>query len=533
MSPHPAHGLTMCPHLGSGGFRFVGAGRARRGAYAGSPTVRPVPIRGLAVVGMALMITWAGLRVAAAADRMHDMVIRGGRVIDPESGLDAIRDVAIDGSVVTAVSAEPLAGRDLVPADGLVVAPGFIDLHQHAWDDQTLGLKVRDGVTAALELEIGTADVSGWYRGRAGGSPLHYGVAAGHAPARMAELGDPPAFLPPAESRAGTVASTPDIIAGVARRIEAGLDEGAVAVGFGLAYTPAATDEEIREIFRVAARNRASCHVHLRGRGPQATLAAAETARLAAGVGAALHIVHAQATASGPAVHDMLRLLERFRAADQDVTAEVYPWTAGMTEIASAIFADGWRERLGVDYGDLQWVETGERLTPETFARHRQQGGMVIVHRDTAASVATAVAHPLTMIASDGLVGHPRNVGTSAMVLGRHVRETGDVTLAAAIAKLSLLPARRLEKRVPAMRRKGRIRVGADADLVLFDPRTVAAGASYDQPLEPSRGIVWVFVAGTAVVRGGEPVAGVFPGLPIRGAAAVSDQDEDAGRGRE
>jgi len=466
------------------------------------------------VAGM--MCAAAGATVVAAGP--HAIVIRGGRVIDPESGLDAVCDLGIDGGTITAISTTPLVGHRTIAVEGRVVAPGFIDLHQHAWDDESLALKVRDGVTSALELEIGTSDVAEWYRSRVGRSRLHHGVASGHPPARMAELGDPPAFVPPTQSRASTVATTPELTAAVARRIERGLDEGAVAVGFGLAYTPVASDVEILEAFRVAARHGAPCHVHLRARGADAVLSAAETARLAAEAGAALHLVHVQATASGPAVYDMLRLIERFHAGGQDVTAEVYPWTAGMTDIGSAIFADGWQERLGVGYGDLQWGGTSERLTPESFARYRATGGLVIVHRDTAASVAAAVAHPATMVASDGLVGHPRNAGTSARLLGHHVRDRGDMTLPTALAKLSLMPARRLEARVEGMRRKGRICVGADADLVVFDPGTVAAGATYDRPREPSVGIEWVIVAGTPVVAEGALVADAFPGRPLRAA---------------
>lgn len=497
----------------------VGAGATgRRRARSGTRAITALPVW-LAL--LALGATRAGTAAEAGAGAPHELVIQGGRVVDPESGLDAVRDLGIDGGTISAVSATPLEGRTTIAAAGLVVAPGFIDLHQHAWDDESLALKVQDGVTSALELEIGTADVADWYRPRAGRSRLHHGVAVGHPPARMAALGDPPAFVPPAESRAGTVTTTPELVAAVAGRIARGLDEGAVAVGFGLAYTPTATDEEILEMFRVAARYRATCHVHLRARGAAAALSAAETARLAAEAGAALHLVHVQATASGPAVHEMLRLLERFHATGQDVTAEVYPWTAGMTEIGSAIFSEGWRERLGIDYGDLQWGGTGERLTPESFARYRAQGGLVIVHRDTAASVAAAVAHPLTMVASDGLVGHPRNAGTSARLLGHHVRDTGEVALMAAITKLSLAPARRLEPRVPALARKGRIRVGADADLVLFRAETVAAGATYDRPQEPSRGIEWVLVAGTPVVARGALVADAFPGRPLRAAVTA------------
>ena len=148
-----------------------------------------------------------------------------------------------------------------------------------------------------------------------------------------------------------------------------------------------------------------------------------------------------------------------------DVTTEAYPYTAGMTDLSSAIFDEGWQGRQGgIAYGDLQWAATGERLTPESFARYRKQGGMVAIHSIPEEIVRLAVADPTVMIASDGILdngkGHPRAAGTYARVLGRYVREEHALSLNDAIRKMSLMPAQRL-----GLSNKGRIRVGADADI--------------------------------------------------------------------
>jgi len=462
------------------------------------------------------------LLVSSVHGADYELVIRGGRVMDPESGLDGIRDVGISAGKITAISEDPLRNaEEFVDAVGLVVAPGFIDLHQHAQDVDSLRLKVRDGVTTAMELEIGTADVAEWYRQRdeAARSLIHYGVSIGHVKVRMKVLGDFPGFLPGADSKAANVVASEEQIDSMKAGIRRGLEAGAVAVGFGIRYTPVATEWEILEMFRVAGEFDASCHVHIRSRAEEAVQGVEEIIAASAITGAPLQVVHTQAT-GGKTTPYLLQMIAEAREQGMDVSAEIYPYIAGMTDISSAIFADGWREEYGWEYSDLQWGATGERITAETFPRLRKQGGLVIVYSNTEEIVTEALRHPVAMVASDGLVGHPRNAGTFARILGHYVRERKELGLMEALRKISLMPAQRLEKRAPMMKRKGRIKVGGDADLTLFDPEKVIDVASFTDAAKPSDGIPVVIVAGQLVVDDGEIVEGVFPGKAVRAAVA-------------
>jgi dihydroorotase len=184
------------------------------------------------------------------------------------------------------------------------------------------------------------------------------------------------------------------------------------------------------------------------------------------------------------------------------------------------MFDPGWQRGLGIDFGDLQWTDTGERLPRASFDRYRRQGGSVIAHMIPEPVVQAAVTSPLTIIASDGRLkqgkGHPRSAGTYARVLGRFVREARLLSWTDAVRKMSLMPAQRLERRAPLMKNKGRIRAGADADVVVFDPVRVIDHATYEAPARPSEGIVHVLVNGVPLVRDGALVEGVTPGRPIR-----------------
>ncbi|HET8647412.1 MAG TPA: amidohydrolase family protein [Vicinamibacteria bacterium] len=471
----------------------------------------------------ALLMAAGGAATGRPAEAPFDLVIRDGRVMDPESGLDAIRHVGVKDGRIAAVSPSPLSGRATIDAGGLIVAPGFIDLHAHGQDAENDALRAADGVTTALELEIGVADVDRFYAARAGRALVHFGASVGHVPVRMAVMGDPEAFLPPATAGAATRPASEAQLDDVRRRIRAGLERGALAVGMGIQYTAAASRFEVVEVFREAARAGASVHVHMRYNGTReplsSTTALEEVVAAAAITGAPLHVVHLHSTSLAFTARH-LRLLEEARGRGLDVTTECYPYTAGMTDLASGVFDEGWRESLGIDYGDLLWAATGERLTAETFAARRRTGGMVAVFSIPEEAVRAALAHPLVMVASDAVMkdgkGHPRSAATNARLLGVYVREQKTLPLMEALRKITLLPALRLERRAPALRDKGRVRVGADADLTLFDPHAVRDLATWTAPATPPAGIPYVIVAGVPVVERGILRRDVLPGRPLR-----------------
>jgi len=467
------------------------------------------------------LLTLAVAAFGAFASEPFDLVVAGGRVMDPESGLDAVRDVGIRGGHIVAVSEVPLAGRETVDARGLVVAPGFINLHWHGTDPHSNYYEAMDGVTSTFELEVGVADVDKWYDERAGRMPINFGVAVGHAPVRMRVMNDPGAFLPAGDAarRPATEAELAQIREGV----EHGLQRGAVGVGFGLAYTAAASHYEILEMFRVAGRYGATCFVHIRGASSAGSAdreqGLLEVIAHSAVSGAPVHVAHINSSGQS-AVGRMLGIIVEARGHGVDVSTEAYPYTAGMTRLESFLF-DSWGDKPESEYRKLQWVATGERLTKETFHKYRKQGGLVIIHANTEENVRAAMTHPLTMVASDGFdvihkATHPRSAGTYSRTVARYVREQGAITLMEALRKMSLMPAQRLEARVPEMRDRGRLREGAIADLVVFDPQRLQDRATYEEPDLFSTGMRAVLVQGAFVVRDGKVVDGATPGRPIR-----------------
>jgi N-acyl-D-aspartate/D-glutamate deacylase len=469
-----------------------------------------------------LCILWFSTTLLAA--QQYDLVLEGGRVLDPETGLDGVRNVGVRDGKIVRISSETLSGRRVLHASGLVVAPGFIDLHQHGQDLASQRLKALDGVTTALELEIGAPDLAQFLKAKEGQSLIHYGTSASHVAARALVFGAPlPAgTILPKSGPATDLPATPEQIEAIRQRLRSELDAGGLAVGMGIQYTPGATRLEVIDMFRLAAERRLPVYPHMRSAGrvePGSSIeAVSEVIGAAAITGASLHIVHINSSCLRDSL-ECLSMVEGARARGLDVTTEAYPYIAGMTAINSAVFNQGWREKQGIDYGDLVLPDTGEHLTKQRFDElHKSSATQwVLIFSNTQEVVDKVIPHPLVMIASDGAERHPRNAGTYSRVLAQYVREKGTVTLMDAIRKMSLMPAEMLERSTPAARQKGRLQEGSDADIVVFDANTITDRATFEKPMEPSVGVRYLVVGGTLVVDEGKIVPDVFPGRALLG----------------
>jgi N-acyl-D-aspartate/D-glutamate deacylase len=480
-----------------------------------------------------LVLCLLSLCSATFAAQQFDLVLQGGRVMDPETGLDAVRNVGIRAGKIARISTDNLQAKRIIPAAGLVVAPGFIDLHEHGQDLESQRVKAFDGVTTALELEIGAPDVAAFLEAKQGHSMIHYGTAASHPAARALVFRAPlppedlkphpgiPEILPKSGPATDQPATSAQIDA-MQQRLNAELDAGALAIGMGIQYTPGATRLEVIDMFRVAAARRLPVYTHMRSAGriePGSSIeAVSEVIGASAITGASLHIVHINSTCARDSV-ECLSMIEGARARGLDVTTEAYPYVAGMTSINSALFNPGWREKFGIDYNDLVLPSTGEHLTKARFDELHASTtpNSVLVFSNTQEMVDKVIPNPLVMIASDGAEGHPRNAGTYSRVLAIYVREKGTLTLMDALRKMTLMPAQMLERSTVAARQKGRLQEGADADIVVFDPNTISDRATYQKPMEPSTGVHYLVVSGTVLIDDGKLVPNVFPGRALVG----------------
>jgi N-acyl-D-aspartate/D-glutamate deacylase len=474
----------------------------------------------------------------------YSLVINNGRVIDPETGLDAVRHIGITGAEIVTLSLQPLEGEKIIDASGLVVAPGFIDLHTHSPTMLGQYYQAFDGVTTALELEAGHYPVLE-YGGQIRNEPMiNYGASAGYVSMRVFEknglmmsggMGSPKpvgfkgwmtaltyfftdfntALAPSLMEQADK-----DELASLRAMLVADLDAGALGIGLALDYfSDAIQDAEMRMIFQVAAERQAPIFIHIRRGIDGDPSGLHEVIGLAKEYGTPIHICHITHNAISN-IEFFLDAVAKAREEGVDITTEVLPYNAGSALISSAVFSRDWQTIFNITYEDVEWAATGERFDEAMWLDYRENhpDGQVIHHYLKEEWTRRVVQEPNVIIVSDLLpmeskekMVAPHN-GAFSKVLGRYVRDEQLLDLSTAIGKMTLLPARRMQEYAPAFSRKGRIQEAMDADITIFDASTIHDNATYENPYQEASGIVHVIVNGQSIITHGKQVTGNFPG---------------------
>lgn len=455
-----------------------------------------------------------GAEPAPASSFVHERVIANGRVIDPDSGFDGIAHVGIDGTTITQISLTPLDGRQTIDASGLVVAPGFIDILSYSPNGYGEWAKVADGVTSNIGMHGLDQRAAAWFaQYDAVGSPVHYGGAYDNA------------FVRPAEENLNPYDTADE---GQAARILASAEQD-IADGFiGLhlqpEYTPGLTEQELISHGELAARFNVPLCLHIRYSdnlepGTQ-TEALDEVLRVAETTGCHVHVEHINSTGGAGMMSQALDLLQGGIDRGLRLTSCTYPYTFWATYLKSARY-DGWQDKYGISYGDLQVAGTSSRLDASTYPTAYENNALTAAYAMTDDDIDRSLQADFVMVGSDAILetshnNHPRSTGCFSRVLGHYVRDRGVIDLKTALSKMTIQPARLLEIGAPAMARKGRMQRGADADITVFDPATVADQSTIADPSIRSTGIAWVLVDGTVVKTPEGVDETVKPGTAIR-----------------
>jgi N-acyl-D-amino-acid deacylase len=436
------------------------------------------------------------------------IVINNGTLIDPGNNVNAKLNLAVENGIVSEIAAHPLKGDVELDAEGLVVAPGFIDLHIHEgayipeedrFDTTIFECLLRMGVTTAVggNCGIGTED-PGQYLAAVNqhGLPINLGMLVPHETLRL-QVDETNRYLPAPDNMISKMQELADIY----------LSAGCLGISFGIRYIPGISHKELLEISRVVKKHHGFIAAHLRDDADQVMAAAAEFIEIGKVLQIPVQVSHIGSMAGFGQMREFLDMMDHQAASGLDITADCYPYDAFSTFIGATTYDDGFIERYGIGYDAIEVAEgpyRGHRLTEALFHELRKSSPRVltIAHVMKEPEITMAMKHPRVMAASDGLIndrqGHPRVAGTFPRMIGEYVRERKLMTLSQAIEKMTVMPARRLGIR------KGTLETGADADLTVFNPHMIKDKATFRDPLAPPQGIKWTFINGRLALQDGE-----------------------------
>ena len=478
----------------------------------------------------------------------YDLVITGGRVMDPETLYDDIANVGIkDGRIVT-ISKDPLKGAETVDATGHIVAPGFIDTHFHFQMPVGYSLGLRDGLTSSMDFEMGCAGsyVADWYEARAGVTQANYGCAVSHEFARAMiidgsdgadYLSQGPIAAYTTRAKTGWSQTRPTLEQGnaILAEIDKGLQAGAPGVGSTVGYMrEGVSSREMFEVQKVGARYGRPTGAHTRytlGTDTTENNGAQELVANALALGAPAIVLHFN-NSGWRLAHEMIIGLQE---QGHNIWGEVYPYAAGSTTInASFLEPESWIDTFGNRYEDTMLDPvTGEYYTLETYKATvaSEPTRPIVIFKQPEEDQAKWLTLKGVTMASDAVGAtpydapwdypmdklggtHPRTAGSrgATIRLGRE----NNIPMMQLMSILSYTAAKHLgDTGLKFMQERGRIQTGMVADIVVFDPETFTDNSTYENGAIPSTGMKAVIVNGQIVVRDDVQLP-VFPGQPIR-----------------
>jgi N-acyl-D-glutamate deacylase len=509
-----------------------------------------------------LVLTAAAISPQVLAET-YDVVINNGRVMDPETNFDDVRNVGIKNGQIAIITEGKITGKQTIDASGHVVAPGFIEGHQHATDQFSRKVNLRDGLTTAMDFEAGAGDIAKWYAEADGKTQPNYGMVVLATLARVKVL-DGPEIAAQGNDMGGLFSHTVGAAAKKAQKegrkpgwsstlpnkeqmtrimayVDEGLRQGALGVGVPVGYmTKGVTQYELYKYQELAGKYGRVTNAHVRFAGvrppTEGQLGIQEMLANAMVLDTPFLASHLNSNMDWEYTIPLINDAREKRGAK--VWGEVYPYAAGGTIASTDILTESSMAQMNITYSNVSNLD-GTRWTKEDYENIRKNdpGRSILIYNNNPEDIAKWMAQPGVVVVSDGMAVqdeslnyypweasyeghsvHPRTAGTRAKVL-RMVREDKNMSLMEAISKMSYLHAKYFAELggIPQFKTKGRMQEGMDADIVVFNPDTVRDNSTYEPGMGaiPSTGIPYVLVNGVVVVKDSE-VLKVFPGKPIR-----------------
>lgn len=450
------------------------------------------------------------------AETIYDTVILNGTVIDPESETYKFGyNVGIKNGIIASITKEEIKGEETISADGKLVTPGFIDILSFNPNGAGEHFKVMDGVTTHLGMHGAGIEFKSMFNNlEKRGMINHFGGAIQHSHMRTRlNIGryDPASAAQIEQMKAMT---------------ERAAEEGAIGISFSPEYYPGTTEEEILAVMETGKEYNLVSFFHVR----YSTMfdektnldAIEEVIGYARELQVPVQIQHINSTGGTFSMAESLKMIDEARAEGLDITIDLYPYDYWATWADTARFDEGFKERFQIDYGDLQVANTTERLTEESFRQYRNQRTLLIAYGIPEEDVKLAMKPDYAMIGSDTIMvppdfnNHPRGSGTFARTYTKYVKETETIPFMKALQMMTVNPVERLQEAAPALRNKGRLQEGMDADINVIDYENLRDTATPEKVASYSEGIDYVLVDGEIVKDQSGIREGILPGKTIK-----------------